>query len=335
MRCSRRLALASLSAAAGAAMLRFPAGAAEFTYKWAHNWPPDHPFGLRIAEAAQKTLQDSGGRLEIRVFPSSQLGGANATINQTKVGAIEINTALYAELGGMVPASNLTGLPFAFADHKQAWTACDGAFGSAVRTAVEANGFFVFPRIWDGGFREISNNVRPIRTPEDLSGLKIRVPPSPVMVAMFKALGTSPVSVEPASMYVACQTHIVDGTELPVSTIDGFKMYEVLKYLSIVNQAWTPNVVLMNPDARTRLPNNLQAILDRSVDASGVREREDMVKLDATVEQTLVSKGMVANHPNIAAFKTTVHASGLYAQWRTQYGAAAFDLLERAVGRLA
>jgi TRAP-type C4-dicarboxylate transport system substrate-binding protein len=112
-------------------------------------------------------------------------------------------------------------------------------------------------------------------------------------------------------------------------------MYEVQKYVSILNWAWNGNAIFANADAWRKLPKNIQDIVAKNIDASGLSQRQDMVRLETTLEQGLIAKGMVSAHPDIAPFKSVIRSSGLYSQWRTQYGADGFALLEKSVGTLS
>ena len=326
----------SAIACATTGMLRYPAGAAEFVYKWALDWHPGHPITIRAIQTAGKILADSGGRLQIRVFSNGILGSSVAQLTQTRSGAIEFAGVGYffSELAGAT-ASGLVILPFVFAGHREAWEAMDGPFGRAMRGAMSKLGLYVFERSWDGAFFEIANNVRPIRVPDDLKGLKVRIAPSPIQVATFKTFGASPVSVDASQMYVAAQSHIVDGTSLTLATMNNAKMYEVQKYASVLNTNWTGYEMVANPDAWRKLPGNVQEIVEQNMAAAALLERADMVKYDSEIVGTLRTKGMTVNDADIAAFKGAVRKAGLYNQWRDHYGADSFALLERAVGKLA
>lgn len=314
--------------------MRFPGEAAEFTYKWGNDWARDHPITLRMIEAAKKIGDDSGGRMEVRVFPANGLGSSVAMITQIRSGALEFLASTYGILETSIPAVGMVALPFIFGGHKEACDAMDGAFGKSIRASIVQAGLYPFQRSWDGAFRIVSNNVRPIHTPDDLKGLKIRVPNSSTWTKTFRALGASPTAIDGAEVYTACQTHIVDGTDFPMATIETYKVYEVQKFASLTNQSWTGYSMLANSDAWQKLPPDLRDIVERNFDASGVTERADIVRLDESMEATLTKQGMTINHVDIRPFKAAVRAAGLYAQARTQYGNDAFDLLERTVGKL-
>jgi tripartite ATP-independent transporter DctP family solute receptor len=325
------------SAIAGYAAIgvpRYAAGAAEFTYRWSLDWSADFPIAIRSVQAAQKILHESDGRLQIRVFTNSVLGSSVAQIEQTRIGAIEIVGSSLLILGTSVPITGLSGLPFVFSGHKEANDAMDGAFGKAIFAGITKTNLHPFEKAWGGPFRDFTNNVRPITAPADLDGVKMRIITSPVTTATFRALGASPVAIDGTQIYSACQTHIVDGTDLPLSYVLSIKLYEVQKYASVVKDSWTGYIMSANVDAWRKLPANLQDIASRNINAAALLSRQDLIRLDATIESKLRAQGMVLNTADTAPFIAKLRSAGLYAQWRSQYGADAFGLLEQSVGKL-
>jgi len=287
-----------------------------------------------MIEAAKKIGDDSGGRIDVRVFPANQLGSSVGMITQIRSGALEFLASTYGILETTVPAVGMVALPFIFTGHKDACDAMDGALGKSIRGAIAKTGLYPFERSWDGAFRVVSNNVRPIHVPDDLKGLKIRVPSSSTWTKTFRALGASPTAIDGAEVYTACQTHIVDGTDFPLATIETYRVYEVQKFASLTNQSWTGYSMLANGDAWQKLPVELHGIIERNFSAAALLERSDIVRLDESMESTLTKQGMTINHVDIRPFKAAVREAGLYAQARAQYGSEAFDLLERTVGKL-
>src|SRR5258708_5643607 len=154
---------------------RYHGNAAEFTYKFHDDGNDASPLTRRALEAAAKILRESNGRMEIQVYPNEVLGGDQAVLGQVRLGAVEMAVIGNGNLSNLVPATALTGLPFIFGNLEEALRACDGALGDYVRSEISKAGLYPFRRIWDAAFNEISNNVRPINTPDDLKGLKIKV----------------------------------------------------------------------------------------------------------------------------------------------------------------
>ena len=313
---------------------RFPAGAAEFSYKLALSYPLTLPLGGRSAEAADKINKESGGRLEIKVFPNNQLGSSLDVLSQMRLGAVELCLISDADCATIVPVTGLTGIPFIVANAKEGLNILAGRLGSYVQGSVARVGLFSFAKSWYSGFSEAQNSVRPIATPADIRGLKLRTTSSPTDLALFKALGATPTPLSPNEMYTALQTHLVDGATLSLAATESFKMYEVAKYFSYTNHTWIAFTMRCNAAAWQRLPKNLQDIAARNFEAARNLSNQDITGNEAGVEERLKGHGMLFNNVDSTAFRRTVRDAGLYGQWKTMYPAEAWSLLERSVGTL-
>jgi tripartite ATP-independent transporter DctP family solute receptor len=330
----RRTLLAAGAALPVAAIRTRPAGAAEFIYKYANNLPATHPLNLRAAEAVARIREATGGRVEINIFPSNQLGSDTDTLSQLRNGAVEFFTLSGILLSTLVPAASINGVGFAFKSYTQVWNAMDGNLGAYVRGEIGKRGLVAFDKPWDNGYRQITSSTKPIRIPEDLKGFKIRVPVAPLWTSLFKAFGASPVSVNFSETYAALQTRLADGQENPLAVIDTAKLYEVQKYLAVTNHMWDGFWFLANRRALEALPAEAQEIVQREFNRSALEQREDVARLNATLEVALKQKGLefVATDP--AAFRAVLKKAGFYAEWQQKYGAQAWGVLEGAVGSL-
>jgi tripartite ATP-independent transporter DctP family solute receptor len=311
------------------------AGAAEFSYKFANNLPLTHPLNIRAQAAAAKIKNATGGRLEIAIFPNNQLGSDTDTLSQLRTGAVEFFTLSGLILSTLVPVASINGVGFAFKDYGQVWPAMDGALGAFVRAEIDKRGLYAFEKPWDNGYRQITSSTKAIRAPEDLSGFKIRVPPSPLWTSMFQAFGAAPTSINFSETYSALQTHICDGEENPLAVIDAAKLYEVQKYLSVTNHMWDGFWFLANRRAWEALPDDVKKIAEQEIDAAGLLERDDVAKLNATLKGTLESRGLTFIETDPTLFRAALKKAGFYADWRQKYGAEAWAKLEGAVGTLA
>jgi TRAP-type transport system periplasmic protein len=331
---TRRSFVGAGAAAIGAAALPRRARAAEFTYKYANNTPVDHPMNIRAREAAARIEEESGGRLEIRIFPNNQLGGDTDMLSQVRSGGLEFFTLSGLILATLVPIASINGIGFAFKDYDHVWAAMDGDLGAVVRAAIEKAGLHPFEKIWDNGYRQITSSSHPINTPGDLKGFKIRVPVSPLWTAMFKAFGASPASINFSEVYSALQTKVVEGQENPLSLIQIAKLYEVQKYCSLTGHMWDGFWMLANKAAWEALPRDLQDIVQRNWNAVALAERADVGALNASVQGDLEKKGMIFNKPDPEAFRAVLKQAGFYSEWREKYGAEAWAALEKYAGGL-
>ena len=338
MKVSRRSVLAA-SAAAGAfasiGILRYPGSAAQFTYKLANDQPESHPLTLFAERAARSVLEASGGQLEIRVFPSSTLGNDTEMLAQTRSGAIELVQIGNNLLANVVPAAALEGIPFAFASYDQMMSAANGPLGTFIGTQAAKAGLRKFDGSWYGGTFHVENRLRPIEAPADLKGMKIRVPAGPLDVAIFKAFDAAPTVVPLAEAYTSLQTHLVDGVEVPLPTLDNFHFYEQVKYVSLTGHNVLNYMLFANADAWARLPKPLQDIVDRAFVAASTSASAMMAANEQSITTKLQALGLIFNRPDPGPFRATIKQAGLYGQWRDQYGADAWKILTKTTGELA
>ena len=250
---NRRTLLAS-TLAAPAVLRATRANAAEWTYKWAQNQPASHPMYLRAQEAVEKIKAETGGKMEIQVFPSNQLGSDTDTLSQLRSGAVEFFNLSGLILSTLVPAASINGIGFAFGDYPSVWKAMDGELGAFIRGQILKANIVAFDKIWDNGFRHMTTSTKPIVTPADLVGMKVRVPVSPLWTSMFEAFGSSPISINANEMYSALQTKIADAQENPLATIYLNKLHEVQKYCSLTGHMWDGFWLLANRRALEALP---------------------------------------------------------------------------------
>jgi TRAP-type transport system periplasmic protein len=339
MNLSRRRLLAAgtstLVAGAVAAPLVARAQGAQWSYKYANNLPETHPMNVRAREMAAAIKQETNGRFDLQIFPSSQLGSDTDTLSQIRSGGVEFFTLSGLILSTLVPAASINGMGFAFPDYDTVWKAMDGDLGAYVRAQIAKSGLVAMDKIWDNGFRQTTTSTKPITTPADFSGMKLRVPPSPLWTSMFKAFDASPASINFNEVYSALQTKIVDGQENPLAIISTAKLYEVQKYCSLTNHMWDGFWFLANQRAWESLPDDVRGIVGKNINAAGLKERDDVAKLNANLQQDLAGKGLVFNRPEPAPFRDKLRSAGFYTEWKGKYGDEAWGLLEKSVGKLA
>jgi len=332
---SRRTVLQSMAAAPFALAAPDVARAAEFSLKYGNNLPLTHPLNIRAQEAADRIKAESKGRVEITIFPDNQLGGDTDMLAQVRSGGIDFFTPSALVVATLVPVAAINAVGFAFADYDQVWGAMDGKLGAHVRDALAKMHLHAFERMWDNGFRQTTSSKQPIETAHDMSGLKIRVPVSPLSIAMFKALSASPVSLQFSEVYTSLQTRIVDGQENPLPIIQVAKLNEVQKYCSLTNHIWDGFWFIANGRTWERLPDDLKAIVAGAINDAGLKQRDDIRKLNETVQTDLQAKGLIFNKPAADSFRTALRDAGFYADWKGRFGDEAWGLLEQAVGKLA
>src|SRR5580704_6274549 len=331
----RLLRQLSLAPAAGlvASMPRPARAAAEFPLKYANNLPLSHPLNIRAAEAAARVAKESDGRVEISIFPNNQLGGDTDMLAQVRSGGVDIFTPGTLIIATMAPISAVTAVDFAFSHYDQVWNAVDGKLGDRIRADFAKVGFHTFKKMWDNGFRQTTTSNKPINSAEDLFGLKIRVPVSPMGISMFKSLGASPTSLQFSEVYPALQTKIVDAQENPLAIVQTAKLYEVQKYCSKTNHSWDGYHFIFNGRSWVSLPDDLKEIIEGAFNEAGLKQRDDTRRLNDTLEVDLAAKGMVLNKTAPDGFREQLQKSGFYKEWKTKFGDETWALLEASAGK--
>ncbi len=311
-----------------------PADAAEFTYKLATGQDPTHPVNKRSMEAIERIQTATNGRLEIKLFPANQLGSDTDLLGQVRNGGVEFFNLAASILATLVPAAGLVNVGFAFSSSQQVYTAMDGALGKYIQDQIVKAGLLTASPSWANGFREITSSTRPIRTPADLAGFKIRVPASPILTSLFQALGAGPTPINFNELYSALQTKLVEGQENPLPIIATAKLNEVQQYCSMTNHVWDGYWILANRRAFQKLPADIQEIVNREFSRAGRDERADIDQLSGTLQQSLTDKGMKFVDADADAFRAKLKASIFYKDWRGKFGEEGWQLLEAASGSL-
>lgn len=332
----RSLVRASAASALGVALpTKYAFGqGAEFTYKFANNLPPAHPLNVRNREMAEKVKAETSGRVEIQVFPASQLGSDTDALSQLRSGGIEFFTLSGLILATLVPQAAVSGIGFAFSDYPTVWKAMDGELGAYIRGQIAKANLVAMDKIFDNGFRQMTSSAKPINTAEDLKGFKMRVPVSPLWTSMFKAFDSAPAGINASELYTALQTKVVDGQENALTGIAALKLYEVQKYCAMTNHMWDGFWFLANRRAWERLPANLREIVARHINAAAMAERADLAAQAESMQKDLASKGMVFNTPKADGFRDKLRIGGFYSEWKGKLGNEAWSLLERYSGKL-
>src|ERR1700741_5052252 len=322
---SRRTVLAGAGALAGAGIVshRARAQTAEFDLKYGNDLPAAHPINKRAAEACDAIRAATTGRVDIQTFPNSQLGGSTDMLSQVRSGALDIFT-VGSPLANLIPVSAIPSIAFAFPNFDGVWAAVDGDLGAHIRQQIATIGLVGFDKMWDNGFRQITTRTKPINTPDDLKGMKLRVPVSPLFTSMFKALGTSPTSIIFVEVYTALQTKVVDGQENPLALIDAAKFYEAPTYCPLTGHMWEGFWMVANRRNWEQLPAALRATVARLLNEGAVKQREDMAKLNTTLEAQLKDKGLTFNAVNKKPFQEALKTAGFYAEWRGKFGEGAW-----------
>jgi TRAP-type transport system periplasmic protein len=310
--------------------------AAEFTFRLGTNVPATHPLNVHAQRAADAIRRETDARFDLQLFPDNELGGDTRMFAQLRSGELECFTLSGVNvLSSLVPGAAIHGVGFAFPDYQAVWKALDGKLGEHVRNQIEKAGLVVMAKIWDNGFRQITTSTKPITSPVDLAGLRIRVPISALWTSLFQSLGAAPGGIDFAEVRSALQGKVFDGQENSLAIISTARLDEVQTFCSLTHHMWDGWWFLINRNAWERLPQAIREIVSRNLNAAAVEQRRDVASLNSKLKGDLAAKGLAFNEVDPAPFRAKLRESGFYAQWRSKFGEQAWQLLEEATGKLA
>ena len=260
---------------------------------------PRHTASLLFADVLKAK---TNGRIEVTVSPSAQLGTDPALITAVRSGAVDMTANSQGAMANVVPEYNAFGMPFLFADLAAAWKVMDGPVGKELAKITEDKGMVVLG-YWDNGIRHMSNSKRPLNTPEDMKGLKMRTPPDAVTVDIMKAVGASAQQIAFSELYVALQQGVVDGQENPLMNIDSAKLYEVNKYVSLTGHKYEMTPFVMSKRTWDKLGDaDKKAVMEAAGEATQL-QRKLSQESDNKLINDLKAKGAIINTANKAAFE--------------------------------
>jgi tripartite ATP-independent transporter DctP family solute receptor len=261
------------AALAVAALLALPVIADAREFRVADTQAEDYPTVQALMYMARLVEERTGGRHRVRVFHSRQLGEENDTIEQTRVGAIDLNRTNVAPIGSFVPAANLLSLPFLFRSFDHLHTVLDQTIGEEILAGFQRHGF-VGLTFYDSGSRSIYNGVRPVRSLADMKGMRIRVQQSKLMVDMIKALGAEPVELPYGQVLTGLSTRLIDGAENNWPSYVTTGHYKLAPYYTLTEHTMGPEVLVMSLRAWESLSAEDQVIFREAARKSSGYMRE-------------------------------------------------------------
>jgi tripartite ATP-independent transporter DctP family solute receptor len=324
-----RRGLLTGAAAVGLGMPLVARAARKISLKYGTNVPVTNPLNVRLQEAFNRIGKETEGAVEIRLFADNQLGSDAAMINQLRSGALEMYSASGVIISTLVPAASITGVGFAWKDESQIFGALDADLGAYVRRELATADLIAMDRCWDVSFKTMTSSTVPIKGPADLSGFKIRVPIGQLSFSLFQAFEAAPTTINFSETYSALQTHIVDGTELPLLTFSSAKLWEVQKYVSITHHMWDGLWQVANAKRWNSIPAELQSVIRKHIDQSALDQRRDTVEQNIAIARDLPSHGVQVVPVDAEPFRAKLRASGYFPEWKDKFGPEAWSLLQK------
>ncbi|WPB57323.1 TRAP transporter substrate-binding protein [Xylophilus sp. GOD-11R] len=290
-----------------------------------HGAAPGNPRHEASVLFAERVKEKSGGRIEVQVAHSSQLGDDAAMVTALRSGSLDISANSQGTLSAVVPEYAALGMPFLFSDVEKAWALLDGPVGEELASRSAAKNLVVLG-YWDNGIRHLSNSKRAIKAPADLKGLKIRTPADAVTIDIMQALGADAQQIKFSELYVALQQGVVDGQENPLTNIVSAKLYEVQKFISLTGHKYEVTPFLMGKRAWDKLSPADQAIVKDAAREATQLQRKLSREADEKLLVELKGKGInvetVDRAPFVAATKP------VYDKW---YASPQGDFVRRVV----
>lgn len=273
--------------------------------KLAHVVNEKDSFQVAAEKFKELTEKYTNGSVTVTIYPNAVLGDERTLLERMKMGIVDAGIITSGPIINFIPQFGAIDLPFLFRSPEHAYKVLDGPIGQGLFAQMEQQG-------WKGlawaerGFRNLTNNKRPIRTPADLKGLKIRVMQNPVYVDSFKALGANAVPMAWTEALTALQQHTIDGQENPLNVIVSFKLDESQKYMSITRHAYAPAPIIMSLMTWKKLSPAEQDAVLRAAKEAAQYERDLNNASEAAWMKDLAAKGMIIDTPDLKPFLDAV-----------------------------
>ena len=263
-----------------------------------HTIAPDSHYQKGLEHFASLLKEKSGGQIEMQIFHSSQLGSERDVIEGVSMGTIEMTLVSSAPLANFTNSFLVFDLPFIIVNREKAYAWMDGPQGRKILDTLTPKNIIGLG-IWENGFRMLTNSQKPVVTPEDMKGLKIRLMENPIHVGTFKTLGAYPTPMPFGELFTALQQKIVDGQENPLVIIYTSKFFEVQKHLALTGHFYAPAILLVNRDFwEKKLSDDQRKIFQECELASRKWERQYCIDMEKTLVNDLKAKGMEVSTPD-------------------------------------
>jgi len=273
--------------------------------KFAHFADEGHPGNLAAKMFAEAIEKRTNGQIKIQIFPNNMLGSPPEQAEQIKMGATDMGLPTQGQFDKWIKAMGVVMLPFAYDDYDHVHRVVDGPAFQWFRQMAEKEGFILLSN-WEYGFRNLTNNKRPVNAPEDVKGLKIRVPPEMQIGAAFEALGAQTTVIAFPELYMALAQGVADGEDNPVSVIYFMKFYEVQKHLALTRHIYNNMIHTISAKTWAKLTPEQKTIFEEESKKAGAYMRQQIVSQENDLVGKMQQAGMQVTRPNLAAFRAAM-----------------------------
>ncbi len=273
--------------------------------KLAHGLEVSHPVHVAMVHMADRLAESSGGRLRVEIHPSGQLGEERELIEMLQIGSLAMTKVSASPLESFVPEMAVFSIPFVFRNYEHLWRVLDGDIGHRLLLAGERS-YLRGLCYYDAGPRSFYTTGTPVRTPDDLRGLKIRVQKSITSTRMVRTLGGSATPIDWGELYSALQQGVVDGAENNLPSFFLSRHYEVSRYFTADEHTWVPDVLLISTHVWEQLSAEERRWLDAAVASSVVEQRRLWREASRDALAEIRAAGVEIIQPDKAAFRRAV-----------------------------
>jgi TRAP-type transport system periplasmic protein len=270
--------------------------------KLGHYANAEHAGNKAAQMFADGVAKRTNGEVTVEIYPNNELGNPPEVLEQSVLGVIDMSLPTQGQLAKYSKKFGCVMLPFAYDGYDHAYKVLDGPFIEWAHQDLEDAGL-VFLANWEWGFRNLTNSVRPINTPDDAKGLKIRTPPELSNQAAMEALGATAQTIQFSELPMALKQGLVDGQENPVSVIYAYKIYETQKYLAMTGHTYNSMVHVMSKKTWDKLTPEQQKIVKEESKKAGDFMRKTLRDAEADQIEKLKALGMEVTYPDVALFK--------------------------------
>lgn len=264
------------------------------------------PLDLGVKRFAQLVQERSGGKIKVQDYPAGQLGNEQQMIEGMQIGTLDMAAITGSTYGNVLPEANVLGMLYAFRDPAHMRKALQGPVGDELAAALlKKTGIHLISSSWYYGTRQLTAN-KPVETPADMDGMKLRVVPVPIFEAYWRAVGATPTPVDFKDLFTALQTHVVDAQENPLATMKGAGVQLVNKYLSLTDHLVSNVIVGMSDDLYGRLSPEQLDLVKTAVHDAGLYQDELVINSETELLAELKAGGMTVVHPDKEAFREKV-----------------------------
>lgn len=285
---------------------------------------PTHPYNQGLEKFKELVEERTGGAVKIDIFPSAALGDERANIEDLQMGTLDIAVTSTGPLGNFIEDFLILDLPYLFSDYDHAHAVLDSEIGDNLIAKLTDLGI-VGGAFWENGFRQMTNSKRPINSPADCAGLKLRCMENQAHIAAFQALGMDPTPMAWSEVFTAMQQKVIDGQENPIAVIYSNAVYEAQAYLAITNHVYSAAMILFSQQTMNKLTPEQQEILLTAAKEVAAYERGLCEDSEADQIAEMEAGGMQVTHPEIAPFQDAM--KDVYVDYAEQFGQENIDAI--------